>query len=315
MSQLLSPLGRPWNLGEAPPAGLPDRDIYLRWPAALLLLAGCVLLQVPIYWAARMVVGKNLAVAVALLLGMITPALSFVLWFSPAPGRTLRLRNISPAPAAWIAGASLSFTLLVSGSFELLLRWVNIPENIIRLVEREEILFREVFQLDSALDLITVGFILVIVAPLAEELLFRGILQGSLERSIGNWPGILIASLAFGLLHGQLRLLPVGTLGLLMGYMVMRTNALPAGILAHGVNNFTVLLLSLLFQSRPLATSQLVLISGLGGLGLMFFLIRFRSATSGDDRIIRSVPLEPDLTTPPKWHREPPAGRREMKRE
>ena len=42
----------------------------------------------------------------------------------------------------------------------------------------------------------------VVVAPILEEILFRGILQESLTRKYGPWRGILIASAIFGIVHG-----------------------------------------------------------------------------------------------------------------
>ena len=45
------------------------------------------------------------------------------------------------------------------------------------------------------------AFTAVVLAPLAEEVYFRGLLMGWLARHWGMRPAILVSSLAFGLLH------------------------------------------------------------------------------------------------------------------
>ncbi len=244
-----------------------------------------MLLQVPIYLAALPVLGKNLAVAATLLIGMFLPAAAAVLWISPDPREALRLRLISRSGMISVAGASLSFALLAGGIFEWLLRSGQIPARLVELLEQEEMIFREVFRLQNGLDYFIVGTVLIIIAPLAEELLFRGLFQGSLERAVGRWPGILITALSFGLLHGRVRFIPITLLGLLMGYMVMRTHSLPTGMVAHGINNLTILFLGQLFGRYP-ESPILPLLPALGGMAaLIISLRRLRSLTENHPRI------------------------------
>lgn len=42
----------------------------------------------------------------------------------------------------------------------------------------------------------------IVAAPILEEILFRGIIQGSLVRKYGPWRGVLVASAIFGVVHG-----------------------------------------------------------------------------------------------------------------
>jgi membrane protease YdiL (CAAX protease family) len=273
-----------------------EGDIYLRPLAAILLLVGCMLLQIPIHLAAEPFLGKNLAVAAAILLGIFLPAVAAVLWISPRPEKTLRLGILSASEAVSVAGVSLSFAMLAGGFFEWLLRSERIPPTLVELLEREEMLFREIFRLESGSDLLVVAMVLIVIAPLAEELLFRGIFQGSLERAIGHWPGILITALSFGILHGRVRFIPVSLLGLLMGYMVMRTNALTAGLAAHSINNLTILFLSQLFAWHTASPNLPLYTAIAGGIGLPVFLSRFRSLTENRRRLSR--PGSPDIPLP-----------------
>ena len=55
--------------------------------------------------------------------------------------------------------------------------------------------------LADRVSIILMGIFGVTIAPLSEELLFRGFLQPLLVRSLGAAPGIFLAAVSFGLLH------------------------------------------------------------------------------------------------------------------
>ena len=79
----------------------------------------------------------------------------------------------------------------------------------------------------------------VILAPIAEELLFRGAIQGYLLRNFGNpvW-AISFSALLFGVVHGNLeQLFFASVLGLALGWVYYRTGSLVPSILMHFVNN------------------------------------------------------------------------------
>lgn len=82
---------------------------------------------------------------------------------------------------------------------------------------------------------------MVLFVGLAEELLFRGIIQTDLQRIFGRLPGLLSASYLFGIMHLTWRSAPelIFTFwaGYLLGYIYNRTNSLTAPIFLHGVNN------------------------------------------------------------------------------
>jgi membrane protease YdiL (CAAX protease family) len=100
-----------------------------------------------------------------------------------------------------------------------------------------------------------VAFFAVVLAPLFEELLFRGFLQPLLERALGGWPAILLAATGFALLHGQeyqwawQELLVVGLAGVAFGYARYKTGSTAAGALLHGGYNLA-LFVGYLIQSR-----------------------------------------------------------------
>lgn len=84
--------------------------------------------------------------------------------------------------------------------------------------------------------------VLGIAIPVAEELLFRGVLFGYLRR---RW-GLLIASLGsavlFGLAHGIASALPTVLLGLYLAWQRERDGSLLGPMLLHALNNLVALL-------------------------------------------------------------------------
>ncbi|MFN3165439.1 MAG: lysostaphin resistance A-like protein [Phycisphaeraceae bacterium] len=79
----------------------------------------------------------------------------------------------------------------------------------------------------------------VVLAPLLEEPLFRGLLQTSLMRLFHGrrWPALLIASALFSVTHAWVvpwqNLVPLFVLGLVFGYLYERTGSLLTPVLAH----------------------------------------------------------------------------------
>jgi len=91
-----------------------------------------------------------------------------------------------------------------------------------------------------------VAFAAVVAAPIAEEFLFRRVLQGWLEGWLEprapRWGGvtaIVVSSLAFALAHlGQgLAWVPLFFFGLVVGYLAKQTGSIVPGIILHGLFN------------------------------------------------------------------------------
>lgn len=77
-----------------------------------------------------------------------------------------------------------------------------------------------------------------VMVPIAEEILFRGIIQTYLVRRIGAWLGIGISSLWFALLHVDLALfVPLFLIGAALGFVRHRFQSLWGAIALHSMNN------------------------------------------------------------------------------
>ena len=79
----------------------------------------------------------------------------------------------------------------------------------------------------------------VVIVPIGEELLFRGLLQSLLRRHFGPWPAVLIASAIFAAAHyTQPQAVPsLFVLAVAIGYNYERTGRLLAPILIHTLFN------------------------------------------------------------------------------
>ena len=79
--------------------------------------------------------------------------------------------------------------------------------------------------------------LLTIVAPVIEELTFRGVGQ-SLLRFTGRWPSILLVGIAFGLWHGLVQaLLVLIPFGVGLAYLRDRTRSVVPGMVVHALFN------------------------------------------------------------------------------
>ena len=87
----------------------------------------------------------------------------------------------------------------------------------------------------------------VLIAPLVEEIIFRGLILSRLHRAIPGWLAVLISALVFGLCHGQIVWICYAfVIGLLFGLMALRSNSIWPSLLAHiifnGIGQFSVYL-------------------------------------------------------------------------
>jgi membrane protease YdiL (CAAX protease family) len=91
-------------------------------------------------------------------------------------------------------------------------------------------------------------FLLVsVIAPVAEEVLFRGVVFSGLRDSWGEGWAIVVSSALFGVMHLQpLVMIPTAILGLLLAKVFSMTRSLWASIALHSAYNTTIMLFGLL---------------------------------------------------------------------
>lgn len=88
-----------------------------------------------------------------------------------------------------------------------------------------------------------------LLAPVLEEVMFRGAIQGYLTRKLGNpWLAMAIAALVFGVYHmNPVQVVYASMFGFILGWMYYRTGSLMSVIVGHVLNNSIATLTMLMF--------------------------------------------------------------------
>lgn len=90
----------------------------------------------------------------------------------------------------------------------------------------------------SPADVVLLVVMTVVMAPVTEEVFYRGLLQGALRDRIGPVWAVAIASVAFGLAHFQLVQFPALVLTAVVdGLLVLRTGRLGPALWSHAAFN------------------------------------------------------------------------------
>jgi membrane protease YdiL (CAAX protease family) len=144
---------------------------------------------------------------------------------SPTP-RTFGLRPFRSSALGWVFAAFVAYLILTTIYTVL----VDPPSE----------------QLPSGLEnadqdlllAVATGMLLVVVAPFAEELFFRGFLYQAFRNSFGVLPGALLSALIFGAIHFELfKLVQLAILGVILALLFEKTQSLWPPIMLHAVNN------------------------------------------------------------------------------
>ncbi len=104
---------------------------------------------------------------------------------------------------------------------------------------------RELAERAHGWGVIVFVIMVVVVAPITEELFFRGLVFGALSRIMPAWAAIGVSALIFAAVHLQLlQSIALFLLGAVLAFLVHRTGRLGPAIIAHAAfNGVTVLAL------------------------------------------------------------------------
>jgi membrane protease YdiL (CAAX protease family) len=91
--------------------------------------------------------------------------------------------------------------------------------------------------------LLMIGLATVVIAPVTEEVFFRGYALATVERKWGPGAGILLSALIFAAVHLSIvSLLPIFAIGILLAMLCRKFGLIPC-IMAHAVNNLLAVVL------------------------------------------------------------------------
>jgi len=93
------------------------------------------------------------------------------------------------------------------------------------------------------------GIVIAVVAPIVEELTFRGLGYSLLAR-YGRWAAIIGTGLAFGLAHGLVNAFPfLAAFGIGLAYLRSRVDSVYPGMIVHGL--FNAIALTVAVSGKP----------------------------------------------------------------
>ena len=106
------------------------------------------------------------------------------------------------------------------------------------------------------------GFLMVVWAPISEEILFRGFLFGYLRTKIGVPIGLVVQALLFALMHtsaynysgniggGLFALFQLFLLGIFCGFLYQRTSTLHPSIICHAAYNYLLMVANYFWMTK-----------------------------------------------------------------
>jgi membrane protease YdiL (CAAX protease family) len=141
----------------------------------------------------------------------------------------------------------------------------------------------------DALSLTGVFVGMAIAAPLCEDLLMRGVVQGIYERRRPTWFAITVPAVMFGLFHFSLSGTPgLLVLALLLGWVVWRTGSVWAGVLLHFGVNATSAVSAVLALAGRTGLPLIGIPTALAGLAAAFALVAAIERTTPRVEALRS---------------------------
>jgi uncharacterized protein len=151
----------------------------------------------------------------------------------PAPRRVASWQFGLRSTPFWRAAGLLALALLAFLIFTAI--WSGLVH-----VEKDKVLEKLGAKEGTAL-LIASAALTCIIAPICEELFFRGFIFTALRKLRGPWPAAVLTGLLFGAVHATSApaesLLPLAVLGFLLCLLYRATGSLYPCIVAHSVNN------------------------------------------------------------------------------
>jgi hypothetical protein len=143
--------------------------------------------------------------------------------------------------------------------------WMFTEVSCLTLVDAESLFPDDAEQLEKEAEMFggILGFLAAgILAPIAEEITFRGIMmRGLLKMRCRPWVAIGVSAFIFALFHGtELQLFGTTMFGIIVGWLYWRTKSILPGMIVHMVNNCICITAEYLFPDYEPDTKACLLI-------------------------------------------------------
>ncbi len=149
-----------------------------------------------------------------------------------------------------------------------------VPEFLEEMQQNQYQMFEDFLRADGVLFF---GLLHIALVPaFAEEILFRGYILRAFEKSGGILLALVFSSIVFALFHLQLtNLLPLATLGAVMGLLTWLSGSIWPAVLAHFVNNGAAVIMGTFMPDRAFADMTPDVLPPLWMLGVSIVLTLF----------------------------------------
>ncbi len=210
---------------------------------------------------------------------ILLPAILFVRWKGIPIARALRWRRVTPTTALLSVAVGVTGWGVAAGIHELTMPILGEPPEIAGFAPQT---------LPHLLLLYLCGALL---AGICEETLFRGAIQGVLQRH-GPAKAVVITAVLFAVYHvNPWIFLPALFLGFVFGTLVVRTGSTVPAMLSHMTNNATAFTVIYVYRDQPDSAPHLLmaLLAAAFGVAFVGFWICTRGA--GPERpLLSTVP-------------------------
>ncbi len=181
-----------------------------------------------------------LATTVVLDILLVGVALRFTIWKYRLPWSALGFRRLALEQARWALPAGLFTSLVVALVYSAIVHALGFDQEV-----------RSTSQLDELGPGMLAGlvFMIVVGAPVAEEIFFRGFLYTGLRQNLGFKGAAVIASAIFAAAHlHPLTYVPIFIIGIILTWVYAQTGSLAASMLVHAAYNGVIVALFFAFS-------------------------------------------------------------------
>lgn len=211
--------------------------------AIILLIVGLVLASLTaagVMFFSPTLIGIT-SVQMGLLIGELFLPLPIYLWAKKNGANLCKLFRINSVPWRAVTAAiplSLGLTIIIDELDRFAQTLAPTP------LEFSKI--QEIVTISNPLSAVFIIGVVVIIAPLIEELVFRGFLQRILEYRIRDvTKAVLYSALIFAFIHfNPWWIVQIYIIGVFMGYVAWRTNSIWISFVIHAINNGVAILFS-----------------------------------------------------------------------
>jgi len=244
---------------ETRPTDIAQEPVYPeRWEKSALGFFAVVLVFYALFGSVAQAGDPTLGLAWTELFVFLLPALAAAAGSNLSPRAFLLLRR-RPSPRQLAVSVGMGGALFLAASGVMTLTTLAVPHSWVETFDLTHLF------LGSGRQPAMMALLATLLAPLAEEVAFRGYAQSALRTWARPWLAVAASAFLFATMHlDPVRFPAVLLLGVAFGWMAFRSGSLWPSVAAHAVNNGLGSALALLGGAEPSADGD-----ALGALGIL----------------------------------------------